>query len=137
MQFRYRVVVVTRDLVRRFGNTFRIVEQSHSDDVNIAFFDRVVEDEEAMTVYAYVQERARSITPFLVRWALFLSLLFVLHSVVTHMHYRHCKRTIIHVIFWRKSTFCITLETISQSIEGVFDATLGNTQNSIISMIKF
>lgn len=80
--------------------------------------------------------RVKAALPVVVKWALFLFFLFACHFVVAEAHHRHCRRTIFHVLFWKQSTFCTTLDTMASAIEGLFDMSLGKTQSLVLSVIK-
>lgn len=56
--------------------------------------------------------------------------------VCIDMHHRYCRRTIFHVLFWRKSSFCVVLETMSAAIEALFDTSVGNVQSAVLGFLK-
>jgi hypothetical protein len=55
------------------------------------------------------------------RWALFIVACVLVHYSLEPVHHLHCRRSIFHVMFWKKSQFCSTLEAILTYIENMFD----------------
>jgi hypothetical protein len=55
------------------------------------------------------------------RWVILVMAGVVVHWVCESVHHTRCRRSIFHVMFWKKSHFCTTLEHILKSIEAVFD----------------
>lgn len=47
----------------------------------------------------------------------------------------HCRRSIFHVMFWKKSQFCTTLETVLTYIETMFDGAHGQFLKRIGQML--
>lgn len=56
-----------------------------------------------------------------VRWCLFMTMAVVLHYALEPVHHSYCRRSIFHVMFWKKSQFCASLETVLQTIETMFE----------------
>ncbi len=65
------------------------------------------------------------------RWAVFMSVCVVVHYVLEPLHHRHCRRSIFHVMFWKKSQFCSTLESMLQHIENMFECLHGGLMKRV------
>lgn len=60
--------------------------------------------------------------------------LFCAHYTAEFMYYKYCRRTILHVLFWRKSNFCVSLERLLNGVEGTFDKLL---EQSLVSCLNW